>query len=123
MSMMEFEPITLYGDGHNRRDWIHVDDHCTGLITVMNKGANGEVYCIGSGCELSNRNVVNHIYSAMEEEKLKVDSPTVFTNDRPTDDKRYAIDPSKLRRLGWNASGGTYEFIQNIRKLINWYKR
>lgn len=126
LSMIENDPVTLYGNGLNRRDWIHVDDHCRALMVVMENGKSGEIYNIGSGLELTNEQVVECCESAMRAEGMRWDRGIIYTNDRPTDDKRYAINNSKVQRLGWRAPDrelGLVQFGIDLRKLIGWYHR
>lgn len=91
------EPIKIYGEGTQIRDWLHVSDHVRAIEVVLHKGVSGERYCIGGDTELTNKAVVEKIAQCMG----KKDYPIEYTNDRPTDDLRYAIDNSKVRELGW----------------------
>lgn len=120
---LQKQSMTLYGDGSHRRDWIHVDDHCRGLIAAMTKGKSGELYCFGSGLELSNKEVVQRVHIAVEAVAgprgfLHVD----FTDDRPTDDKRYAVDSFKAKRmLGWGVDSGPAYFSAKLKETVRWY--
>lgn len=120
--LMQGLPMTLYGDGSHSRDWIFVDDHCRALMKVMEKGPHGNLYCIGSGLEFSNKDVVLRVVQAMVEElawegTLKLE----FTNDRPTDDQRYAVDSSKIRSLGWGVDPGPAYFRKRLKQTVRWY--
>ena len=99
------EPIPIYGDGKNIRDWMYVQDHCEGIDLAFHKGKKGETYNIGSNYELTNLQVVNKICKSLNKlvpRKYNYLSLIKFVNDRPGHDKRYAIDSTKLRKeLGW----------------------
>lgn len=117
------EAMTLYGDGSHSRDWIYVDDHCRALMTVMERGKKGELYCIGSGFERSNAEVIHDVANAiMSVTRQPVDLKVEYTNDRPTDDHRYAVCTSKIRALGWQPSGdGVGCFSTHLRSTARWY--
>ncbi len=107
----------LYGAGANVRDWIHTEDHSSGVLTILEHGRIGETYLIGADGELSNRSVVELILSLMGRE------PDDFehVNDRPGHDLRYAIDASKLRdELGWRAR--YQDFERGLQDTIDWYR-
>lgn len=116
------EPMTMYGDGTNRRDWIFVDDHCDALQIVMMKGQPGLTYCVGSGLELSNLEVLDHVSNVMLDNRI-IEAPVRFnfTNSRPTDDRRYAVDTSRLQRLGWKPNASLQYFRDQILRTIRWY--
>ena len=117
-------PIPVYGDGSNIRDWLYVEDHCSGIDAVIRKGRAGEVYNIGGINEWSNINIVRCICSLMDE--LNDQSPVTsheslisFVTDRPGHDWRYAIDATKMRQeLNW---GPAETFESGIRKTVEWY--
>lgn len=90
-------PLPIYGDGHNVRDWIAVGDHCRAIRLVLEKGRSGEVYNVGSDDLLSNLEVVDRILSLVGMGRELV----TFVPDRPGHDRRYALDSTKLRSLGW----------------------
>lgn len=108
------EKIPVYGTGENIRDWLHVYDHCAALDLVLHDGINGEVYNIGGHNERTNLEVVQTILHVLgkSEELIK------YVTDRPGHDKRYAIDPTKLEKLGWHAK---YSFETGIQQTIQWY--
>lgn len=109
------EPIPIYGDGLNVRDWLHVTDHCTAIDFALQVGRVGEVYNIGGHNERTNLDVVRLILQVLN----KPESLITFTSDRPGHDKRYAIDPSKSEReLGWRPH---IELEQGIRQTVAWY--
>ncbi|MBA2858833.1 dTDP-glucose 4,6-dehydratase [Methanococcus maripaludis] len=108
------EKLPIYGDGLNVRDWIYVEDHCTGIDTVFNKGNYGEVYNIGSGYEKTNLEIVKFILNELD----KPESLIEFVKDRPGHDRRYALDSTKMRSLGWAPK---WEFEKALKYTINWY--
>ena len=100
------KPITVHGKGKNIRDWLHVKDHVDALLLVMDKGLVGQQYCIGGDGELTNIEVVNTICNVLDElrpEHLPHSKLIKHVTDRPGNDLKYAINPSKIRKLGWNA--------------------
>lgn len=108
------ESVPVYGDGKNIRDWLHVYDHCSAIDLVLHNGANGEVYNVGGHNEKTNLEVVETILSALD----KPESLIKLVEDRLGHDKRYAIDPTKLEKLGWKP---TYNFETGIAQTIQWY--
>lgn len=108
------QKVPVYGDGKNIRDWLHVIDHCAAIDLVMHKGENGEVYNIGGHNEKTNLEVVQTIISTLEKSEELIE----YVKDRLGHDKRYAIDPSKLEKLGWQP---TYTFETGIAQTIQWY--
>ena len=90
-------PLPIYGDGRNVRDWIAVGDHCRAIRLVLEKGCSGEVYNVGSNDLLSNLEVVDRILSLVGRGRELV----TFVPDRPGHDRRYAMDSTKIRSLGW----------------------
>lgn len=106
--------VPIYGNGENIRDWLHVYDHCTAIDLVMHKGINGEVYNIGGHNERTNLEVVRTIIKALNKSEDLIE----FVTDRLGHDKRYAIDPKKLEKLGWKP---TYTFETGILQTIKWY--
>lgn len=113
---LDDEPIPVYGDGGNIRDWIYVEDHCRALLLAAQRGASGSRYNIGARNERRNLDVVRSILKALG----KPDSLIRFVTDRPGHDRRYAIDPMKVEReLGWRPRE-TWE--SGIAKTIRWYE-
>jgi dTDP-glucose 4,6-dehydratase len=93
---LDGEPLPVYGDGRQRREWLHVDDHCAGIELVVEQGEPGAVYNVG-GDERENLEMVRRILDLTGADESLVRHVT----DRPGHDRRYSIDDSKLRRLGW----------------------
>ena len=118
------EPLPVYGDGSNVRDWLYVDDHVSALATVFEKGAVGESYMVGGNSERSNLDVVHAICDTLDAIQPKDDGTSYrtqihFVTDRPGHDFRYAIDASKLRdELGWSPKEN---FQSGIAKTVKWY--
>ncbi|WP_226036148.1 dTDP-glucose 4,6-dehydratase [Aquibacillus saliphilus] len=108
------EKVPVYGDGKNIRDWLHVQDHCSAIDLVLHDGTSGEVYNVGGHNECTNLEVVKTIINTLE----KSDDLIEFVTDRLGHDKRYAIDPTKLEKLGWKP---TYNFETGIAQTIQWY--
>ncbi|MGO4270045.1 dTDP-glucose 4,6-dehydratase [Paenibacillus sp. TAF58] len=109
------EPIPIYGDGLNIRDWLYVEDHCSAIERVIEDGVPGEVYNIGGQNERTNLEVVNRILNLLN----KSEDLIHFVSDRPGHDRRYAIDSTKIRReLGWVP---TYSFESGLKKTLDWY--
>jgi dTDP-glucose 4,6-dehydratase len=110
------EPIPVYGDGRNVRDWIYVEDHCRAIFDVMTKGRAGEVYNIGARNERRNLEVAESVLGALGKPR----SLLKFVKDRPGHDRRYAIDPTKVEtELGWRPRE-TWE--TGLAKTIRWYR-
>lgn len=108
--------IPIYGDGRQVRDWIFVEDHCEALVTVMEKGKEGEIYNIGGHTEMENLHLVRLIL----EELGCSDNLIRFVKDRPAHDRRYAMDTTRIEtHLGWRPR---YDFISAIKRTIQWYK-
>jgi len=113
---MSDQPIPVYGDGQNVRDWIYVEDHCRAILLAMEKGRPGAVYNVGARNERRNLDVVKSLLDAVG----KPHSLISFVKDRPGHDRRYAIDPSLIEsELGWRPSE-TWE--TGLQKTIQWYR-
>ncbi|MBP3967005.1 dTDP-glucose 4,6-dehydratase [Paenibacillus lignilyticus] len=109
------QPLPVYGDGLNVRDWLHVEDHCGAIDRVLHAGRPGEVYNVGGNNERSNLQVVSTILSELG----KPESLISFVQDRLGHDRRYAIDADKIRtELGWTPK---YDYQSGIKSTIQWY--
>lgn len=109
------KPLPVYGDGQNVRDWLYVEDHCRAIDLILQKGRVGEVYNVGGHNEMKNIDIVKLICKALG----KPESLIHFVKDRKGHDRRYAIDPAKIRReLGWLPET---KFADGIQKTIQWY--
>jgi dTDP-glucose 4,6-dehydratase len=115
--ILEGRKPKLYGTGENVRDWIHTEDHSSGVLTILEKGKIGETYLIGADGEKNNKDVVELILEIMGKDKSDYD----HVNDRPGHDLRYAIDSSKLREeLGWEPK--YTDFRSGLTDTIKWYQ-
>ncbi|UPG95348.1 dTDP-glucose 4,6-dehydratase [Luteibacter aegosomatissinici] len=118
------EPLPIYGDGMNVRDWLFVEDHCSAISRVLDAGRLGETYNVGGNSERANIVVVKTICAILDDvapraDGMKYESLITFVRDRPGHDRRYAIDASKLKdELGWTP-GHTFE--TGIRATVQWY--
>lgn len=110
------EPLPVYGNGENVRDWLYVEDHCRAIDLIIRNGKIGEVYNVGGHNEVSNIDVVKIILKELG----KPESLITFVTDRKGHDLRYAIDPTKIQKeLGWLPK---ISFKDGIKKTISWYK-
>ncbi|HYM21876.1 MAG TPA: dTDP-glucose 4,6-dehydratase [Vicinamibacterales bacterium] len=125
LNALDGRPLPIYGDGLQVRDWLHVDDHCAGLMLALEKGREGEKYNVGGANERSNIEIVDRICDLVDE--LRTAGPgsasahrlKTFVPDRPGHDRRYAIDASKIRReLGWKPA---HTFETGLRETVKWY--
>lgn len=115
-NLLESKKVPLYGDGKNVREWIHVDDHCRAIDTVLHHAEPGSVYNIGTGTEITNIDLTKNIleYLGMGEEMID------NVADRPGHDRRYAVEWGKIKRdLGWQPD---VFFDQGLHQTIDWYK-
>lgn len=121
---MAGEPLPVYGDGKNVRDWLFVGDHCRAIARVLEAGRVGEVYNVGGDAERQNIEVVHTICRLLDARRPRADgqpreSQIAYVKDRPGHDRRYAIDASKLKsELGWAPSRS---FEQGIEETVDWY--
>ncbi len=129
LNALEGRPLPIYGDGGNVRDWLHVEDHCAGIMLVLAKGRLGEKYNIGGGNERTNMEIVDRICDACETLRPAASNAALkgkgyrdlktFVTDRPGHDRRYAIDATKIRReLGWTPR---HAFEDGIAATARWY--
>jgi len=118
------EPLPVYGDGLNVRDWLFVDDHARALQAVFEQGRPGETYNVGGGAERTNIDVVRTICGVLDGIRPRADGvgyaeQITFVSDRPGHDRRYAIDSSKIRaELGWEPA---MTFEQGISETVRWF--
>jgi dTDP-glucose 4,6-dehydratase len=129
LNALEGKALPIYGDGGNVRDWLHVEDHCAGILQVLAKGRVGEKYNIGGGNERTNLEIVDRICDALDQVRPARANPALrgrtyrdlktFVPDRPGHDRRYAIDATKIRReLGW---APRHTFEEGLAQTVQWY--
>ena len=110
------EPVPLYGDGLNVRDWLHVEDHCRAVAAVLERGEPGAIYNVGGSNERTNREITAIILDYLG----KSGDLISYVTDRLGHDRRYAIDSSGLQRtLGWKPE---HTFEEGVRQTIDWYR-
>jgi len=114
-NLLENKKVPLYGDGMNVRDWLYVLDNCSAIDIVLHKGKIGEVYNIGGGFEIPNIELTKIILKSLG----KTDKMIHYVDDRLGHDRRYSLDASKVRKLGWKPSKN---FNTAIKETISWYK-
>ena len=114
---MADEPVPVYGDGLNVRDWIHAIDHSSALDLLLHQGNNGEVYNIGVDNERNNLEITKMILSILG----KPESLLTYVKDRPGHDRRYAIDSTKIMNLGWQAKYTRDKFAKGLQETVEWY--
>ena len=115
-NLIEGKKVPVYGKGENVRDWLHVDDHCRGIYSVLMNGRSGEVYNIGGGRELSNNEITSLILEAMDADPSNIE----YVEDRKGHDLRYSVDWTKINQdLGYEPQ---VNFEIGLRETIAWYQ-
>ena len=115
-NLIDEKKVPLYGKGMNVRDWLHVDDHCRGIYAVLTKGRSGEIYNIGGGRELTNRELTSIILEKMDRDGSSIE----YVQDRLGHDLRYSVDISKISsELGYAPK---VNFEEGISETIDWYR-
>ena len=114
-NLFEDRPVPLYGDGLNERDWLYVDDHCSAIHLLVDAGTPGEVYNIGANAQVTNRDLTFKILKLLG----KDDSFIQPVTDRPGHDRRYAVDSTKIRSLGWEPANSLDDRLTDT---IDWYR-
>jgi dTDP-glucose 4,6-dehydratase len=115
-NLIENRSVPLYGDGQNVRDWLHVDDHCQGIEKVLRGGRAGEVYNIGGGTELTNRELTDRLLAAFGKGEESIE----YVEDRLGHDRRYSVDWSKIRdELGYTPK---HDFDSGLADTIDWFR-
>ena len=112
---LDDEPLPLYGDGRQVRDWLHVDDHCAGIELVLRAGATGEIYNLGGGVEVENREITRRVIDLTGAEPSLVQR----VSDRPGHDRRYSLDTAKAQSLGWSRR---WTLEQGLPDTVRWYR-
>ena len=109
------DPLPVYGDGMQVRNWLYVDDHCTGIDAVLENGEAGEVYNIGGPDEMANIDVVRRILELTGRDESLIE----YVTDRPGHDRRYSLASEKVEGLGWSAAVG---FDEGLERTVAWYR-
>ncbi len=132
LNALSGKELPIYGDGLNVRDWLYVEDHCSGILLALRKGRSGECYNIGGGNERTNIEVIDRICDVLDQHRPAAENPALqgrvkksyrelktFVEDRPGHDRRYAIDATKIStELGWKADFG---FDDGMERTVRWY--
>ncbi len=114
-NLLEGKAVPLYGDGLNERDWLYVDDHCSGVHLVLHDGAPGEIYNIGAGNETPNRVLVDKLLALLGKDESSVE----YVEDRLGHDRRYSVDIAKVTGLGWSRRRSLDEALE---ETVAWYR-
>ena len=132
LNAIEGKPLPIYGDGSNVRDWLYVEDHCTGIGLALENGRPGEKYNIGGGNERTNLQIVDALCAVLDELSPAANNQALvregrasyndlktFVADRPGHDRRYAIDSTRIQReLGWRPK---HDFESGLKETVRWY--
>ena len=132
LNALEGKDLPIYGDGGNVRDWLYVEDHCRGILRVLQAGIVGEKYNIGGDSERTNLEIIDILCAELEARRPAADNPAMrargksaytdlktFVSDRPGHDRRYAIDASKIKReLDWSPS---HDLASGLARTVAWY--
>ena len=120
-NMLNNKPLPIYGKGLNSREWIFVNDHCSGLFSIFKKGRKGESYNIGTGLNINNLNLTKLLLNIVKNKKIKLGKKVKikFVKDRPGHDLRYALNSGKIRnKLKWKPSK---TFEEGLSETLTWY--
>jgi dTDP-glucose 4,6-dehydratase len=110
------KPLPVYGDGMQIRDWLYVEDHCQAILTLLERGRDGEVYNIGGNRSLPNKTVVDQILAITGQPSSLIE----YVKDRPGHDRRYALSSEKLEReTGWKPR---MDFERGLKSTVDWYR-
>jgi dTDP-glucose 4,6-dehydratase len=115
-NLIDDQPVPVYGDGMQQRDWIHVDDHARGILHVLERGAEGEIYNVGGGNRYPNLEITKRLLACCQR---SFESHVRHVLDRPGHDRRYALCIDKARSLGWSPQ---VSFDQGLVQTADWYR-
>lgn len=115
-NLIDDQPVPVYGDGLQQRDWLHVDDHARGILHVLEHGSSGEVYNLGGGNRHPNLEITKRLVSACGR---AVETHVKYVLDRPGHDRRYALDCARARALGWEPQ---IVFDEGLAAVVRWYQ-
>jgi dTDP-glucose 4,6-dehydratase len=110
------QPLPLYGDGQQVRDWLYVEDNCAAIETVLLHGSAGEIYNVAAGNERTNRELTSAILATLD----LPESLVRLVEDRPGHDRRYSVDSTKVRALGWRPR---LDFSDALERTVAWYRQ
>lgn len=114
-NLLDGKKVPVYGDGLNERDWLYVEDHCSAIHLLVKEGTLGEVYNIGANAQVTNLDLTRRLLEATGRDESFIE----FVTDRPGHDRRYAVDSSKIRALGWAPA---HSLETRLTDTIEWYK-
>ena len=114
-NLLEGRTVPLYGDGLNVRDWCHVADNCAAIDLVLRKGDEGEIYNIGAGNEISNRDLTDMLLALCGQDESMIS----YVDDRPGHDRRYSIDAAKVQGFGWQPA---HDLRDALASTVEWYQ-
>ena len=114
-NLLAAEKVPVYGDGLNERDWLFVEDHCSAIHTLVDEGTAGEIYNIGANAQVANIDLTKRLIDALDRDESFIE----FVKDRPGHDRRYAVDSSKIRALGWSPA---HTLDERLADTIDWYR-
>ena len=114
LQALKNQPLPLYGNGKNVRDWLYVDDHSSAILTLLEKAGVGEVYAISGNDERSNIWIADNILKILGKPRGLI----TFVKDRPGHDRRYSVDSRQLKRLGWRPK---HSLSSKLKATLNWY--
>ena len=115
-NLSQGKTVPLYGDGLNERDWLFVEDHCSAIHLLVDAGSPGEVYNIGANAQVANIDLTKMLIDLTGRDESAID----YVADRPGHDRRYAVDSSKIRELGWAPE---YTIAERLETTVDWYRR
>jgi len=114
-NLLDGKKVPLYGEGKQIRDWLQVEDHCSAIYLLIEKGIDGEVYNVAGAQECTNVELTKEILKLMGKDESSIE----YVCDRPGHDFRYSLDCSKLRGLGWEPK---YSLDDGLKEVVSWYQ-
>ena len=114
-NLLDGRNVPLYGDGGNERDWLHVEDHCAAIHLIVERGTPGETYNIGAGAQVSNLELTRRILTIVGQDESMIE----YVEDRPGHDRRYALDSTKTKDLGWVPE---HSLDERLAETVEWYR-
>ena len=114
-NLIDGQRVPLYGDGLNERDWLAVEDHCAAIHLLVDAGTPGETYNVGAGAQVTNLELTRQLLALMGRDDTLIE----YVADRPGHDRRYAVDSSKIRRLGW---APRHALDERLAETVAWYR-